>query len=149
MSLLRLTLSVLAAATLAGGAAGAEDVANDRDRLQGEWQIVAITDAGEPVPREKLKGLKFVFEGDTLTMASAEKGAELEKFGFTLDPSSKPKGIDLTEKGTAIPAIYELEGDTLRLCLPARTATERPAAFESKKGSKVSLIVLQRVKKQP
>ena len=37
-----------------------------------------------------------------------------------LDPSKKPKAIDITQlsgKGETIPGIYSIDGDTLKICM--------------------------------
>jgi hypothetical protein len=44
-----------------------------------------------------------------------------------------------------VPGIYEIEGDTLRLCLPRSEKVPRPTEFKMVKGRQ-SLMVLERVK---
>jgi uncharacterized protein (TIGR03067 family) len=69
---------------------------------------------------------------------------------FKVNPNHKPMTIDLnfsdgpgkdqTQKG-----IYELEGDTQRICV-AKGNEERPAEFMSKPGSGQMIQILKRVK---
>ena len=68
-----------------------------------------------------------------------------------LDPTKKPKTIDITytggeRKGQAVLGIYELEGDAFRVCV-ARPGDERPAEFSTKDGSGRTLVAYQREKK--
>ena len=67
-----------------------------------------------------------------------------------LDPSAKPKAMDITgtegpNKGKTILAIYELKDDTLRICYDL-TGKGRPAEFMSKKDAPRFLVVYQRAK---
>lgn len=72
------------------------------------------------------------------------------KGSFKLDPTKKPKTIDMTfpaaldaKEDQKVLGIYELEGDTLRLCYgPDRG--KRPTELNSKAGSKRSVIVFKR-----
>jgi len=68
-----------------------------------------------------------------------------------LDPTKKPKAIDITftageRKGQMVLGIYEIEGDTFRVCV-ARPGDERPAEFSAKAGSGRTLVAYQREKK--
>src|SRR5882724_7401069 len=50
-----------------------------------------------------------------------------------LDPSAKPKAVDITYtqgllKGCTVPAIYELKGDTVKVCF-AWQSKNRPTEF--------------------
>jgi len=71
------------------------------------------------------------------------------KFTYKLDPTRKPKEIDLiwaefANKGKIQLAIYELDGDTLKIC-ESPIGKERPKKFESKKGSGQSILTLKRL----
>ena len=43
--------------------------------------------------------------------------------------------------------IYELDGDTLRLCQPHQPTTARPTAFAAPEGSGLHLMVLKKIAK--
>ena len=43
-------------------------VENDLPRREGTWEVVKATDDGRPVPQEKVKGARFVFRKDVLTI---------------------------------------------------------------------------------
>jgi uncharacterized protein (TIGR03067 family) len=74
---------------------------------------------------------------------------------FTLDPIRSPTTIDLRiaftrggEPGTIL-GIYELDGDTLRICASEMDSGLRPAKFAAPTGSKLGLDVYKRIKPQP
>ena len=71
------------------------------------------------------------------------------KFTYKLDPTRKPKEIDLTwaefaNKGKVQLAIYELDGDARKIC-ESPVGRVRPKKFESNKGSGQSMLTLKRV----
>ena len=73
-------------------------------------------------------------------------GGRTEAGTFTLDPSRKPKGIDVTpEDGKPILGIYQIDGDTHKVCL-AEPGRERPTEFTTQPESGRSLYVMRRAK---
>jgi uncharacterized protein (TIGR03067 family) len=67
-----------------------------------------------------------------------------------IDTSKKPKTMDIIgaegpNKGKTFLAIYELNGDTLRVCYNLG-GKERPAEFKTTKDSLVFLATYQRAK---
>jgi uncharacterized protein (TIGR03067 family) len=74
-------------------------------------------------------------------------GPKGETATFALDATQSPKAITFTpEKGDeTAPGIYEIKGDTLRLCFT--NGPSRPKEFAAPKGSDARLMVLQRVQK--
>jgi uncharacterized protein (TIGR03067 family) len=69
-----------------------------------------------------------------------------------IDAAKKPKTID-TEvtagdlKGNTIQGIYEIDGDTLRVCVVLPGKCERPTEFSGKAGSGCNLTIYKREKK--
>ena len=113
--------------------------------LQGTWDIVALTVDGQAMPPGAFDGSSITVKGSTFTTASM--GAE---YGGTIsvDAGKSPKQLDLKfksgpEKGNTSLAIFELDGDTFKLCLTI-TGKTRPAAFAAKRGSGHAFEVLKR-----
>ena len=128
----------------------ADDTKNDQEKLQGTWEVTEFVMNGKPAPEEVCKEIKFVFSGDTIKL-TGPGGIGKREFKFKLDPTKKPKAIDTIPqegsfKGKTGPAIYELKGDTLKLCIPNKETTERPKEFKAPKGSNLGLFVLKRSK---
>ena len=126
-----------------------EATRKDRAAMEGTWRVTASEQNGERVPEADLKDLFLIFEGPAIYIREGGK-TEL-KFASLLYPTKKPKEIDLMvrfgpNKGRVDRAIYEIDGDTLRLCIQADTKEPRPRDFTSRAGAKTWLVVMQRVK---
>ena len=94
----------------------------DADAIQGVWRR-ATSDGSSP-------GSLLVIDGSRLTVRY--DGDQTEEAEFALDPTASPKTINAKfESGWAF-GIYELNGDTLRLCIsePGPTAV-RPTTFKA------------------
>jgi uncharacterized protein (TIGR03067 family) len=109
----------------------ADDQADkDKKALQGTWKVASLEKDGQAVPAEKVKDMKFVFKDDTFTLSD---GQRTENGTFKLDPTKKPKAMDATHGNAkeSAPFIYEIDGDTLKLCW-RKPGGERPKEFTGK-----------------
>ena len=128
-----LVLTVLTYASFAG--ADKDAIAKDKKALQGGW--TAEKDGMKMSIHFDGEKFKIQFQGKTATGS------------YTIDPSQKPKSIDMhilegsdadTKKyeGKTSKAIYELDGDSLKWLANEPGGDERPAALpgvgESPKG---------------
>ena len=137
---------------LSGSAIQSQEAKKDLKDLEGTWAVVSAIDNGTPIPPEKIQGFKLAFSDEKATCLWRD-GTVDEELRVRLDPKQKPKAIDLeaaagSNKGKFTPAIYELQADSLRICLPERYATTRPSSFKSESGSHMSLVTLTRIKKK-
>ena len=70
---------------------------------------------------------------------------------FKIDPGKEPKQIDITlhlNRGdVTVLGIYEIKGDTLKVCYFHSKTGKRPADFSTKDDPNVAHIVLTRAKK--
>jgi uncharacterized protein (TIGR03067 family) len=114
------------------------------DSLQGTWNVISLEIDGvamgaiPPGASIQVKGSQFITSG---------MGAEYEG-DVVLDGEATPKRFDLTfttgpEKGTTSLGIYELDGDSWRMCLTTRGG-KRPARFATKAGTGHALQTLVR-----
>ena len=121
---------------------------SDLEKLQGTWLLVAMEKDGEDVPAEDFKDWKSVYEENRLTLLVGDK---VRRRGIvTLEPSRKIKAINTWDQDgpyadQTVPGIYELEGDTLKLCF-AHPGEERPKEFTTKSGTGFLFCVYKRQK---
>jgi uncharacterized protein (TIGR03067 family) len=120
-------------------------MSQDIDRLQGTWAVTELEMDGQWVPafllgdaRIEIKGSRFSGTG----MGAVYEGT------LELDTSSSPARLDLKfdagpEKGHTNPGIYQLNGDSWKLCLATRGPV-RPESFASTPGSGFALETLVR-----
>src|SRR5438874_7756146 len=114
--------------------------------LQGTWKLVSIEVGGEDTdplgggqPRWVIKGDKVFYGGEELATLSA-------------DPKTTPKVIDLKfrEPAGTYEGVYEVEKDSLRVCLNKRAdAKDRPAKLSTKDQPDWRLLVFVRDKAPP
>ena len=129
-------------------AAWSQDAAGESKLLQGAWLPTAAELGENPFDEATLKTMKLVFEGDKYTVAVGK--SPLDKGTTKIDPAAKPKTMDIIgtdgpNKGKTFLAIYELNGDTLRICYDL-TGKVRPAEFKTKKGELLFLVTYKRAK---
>ena len=142
------TLLIVAVCLLLAGEGQDDTVKEDLKKLQGKWLVVAVEAEGNKLPADKVKG-ELVFTGNRYAFkAGADESGEGT---FTIDPSKKPKHMDATPKGgpldgKVVPEIYDLEGDSLKLCFPT-TVLKRPTEFKADAGSGQILVTYKREKK--
>ena len=127
-----------------------EAVAKELQAFQGTWRLDSKGEAGKKFSEEEIKDVIGTVDGSG--KVSVRRGDKILGEGtIKLDPTKKPKAIDITftageRKGQMVLGIYEIEGDTFRVCV-ARPGDERPAEFSAKAGSGRTLVAYQREKK--
>jgi uncharacterized protein (TIGR03067 family) len=135
-------------AAIADEKSDARKAADDQKALQGDWMPVKAELAGQPMPEAVLKtiSLKLIKnEYEVLVGDKPDKGT------WTIDAATKPKsmkivGVKGPNKGKTFPAIYELTGDTLRICYDL-SGKKLPTEFKTKADTKLYLVTYKRKKK--
>jgi uncharacterized protein (TIGR03067 family) len=114
----------------------------DLEKLQGTWTIVDLEVEGRAMPG----GSRVVLEGDRFTTIAmgSDYGGTVE-----LNSAKSPKTFDLLftsgpHKGAKSLGVYELDGDTWRICLAFAGIKTRPKEFATKPGSGFALETLRR-----
>jgi len=117
----------------------------DFDKLQGEWSVVSLEVEGAAFGADAFAGAKMVIQGNSFT--SIAMGATYEGT-IEVDASANPKTLSMKftegpEKGNTNFGIYELDGDTWKICL-TMTGGPPPPKFATAPGSGQALEVLTR-----
>jgi uncharacterized protein (TIGR03067 family) len=116
----------------------------DVDRFQGTWVVSRVEIHGKVQPKSFT--IRVEFDDNRLLAKVGTRPPEL-KGTFKLDPGRTPKAYDLTTvEGTTVRGIYELDGDTLKVCLSA-PGDERPTAMETGPDDDRTFIVYKREKR--
>ena len=124
-----------------------DDPKEDAKMMQGTWAPTAGELAGEKFPDNILKTIKLVIKDNTYEVGVGE---QTDRGTVKLDPAAKPKTMDITgtdgpNKGKTLVAIYELSGDTLKVCYDL-TGKDRPKEFKTKAGTQLFLVTYKREK---
>jgi RNA polymerase sigma factor (sigma-70 family) len=129
------------------------DAKKEQDKLQGTWLVVGVEEEGKAIPEQELKEAKetFVVKGGQMTYCRDGKVQITMK--FVLAPGEPPNWMELeftegNDKGHANHAIYELDGDKLKIRMNDKfggnSPTERPADFSTTEGKEAVLFILKR-----
>jgi uncharacterized protein (TIGR03067 family) len=119
----------------------------DIDLLQGTWNVSALEVDGQKMPADMLGEAQIVIKGNRFT--STGMGAIYEGT-IELDTSKKPMHLTMhfdagPEKGNKNPGIFEVNNETLRICLATR-GNERPARFVTKPNTGFALETLTKTR---
>jgi uncharacterized protein (TIGR03067 family) len=139
-------------AAVAVGIAGAGEQKSDADAIRGKWKVVSAKETAgfeDNIDVAEYKDSVWTFAAKEFAIA---KGKAETKLAYALNPTQKPKEIDLGKdlagKGEDRPflGIYELDGDRLTICYTVFNA--RPTDFSMGKGIAAikRLVVLKRQK---
>jgi uncharacterized protein (TIGR03067 family) len=148
---LQLLIVLVAGPLLVGGTtvSGGGDKKSGRE-LDGTWQMVSITGKGTEIPQDEIRYMTVeIKDGKAIVRRN---GQAISASVIKIDPAKTPKTIDSTTnsqgqgKGQLSKGIYELKGDTLRLCT-AVSGRERPTAFSSTAENLQSILILRRQKR--
>ena len=123
----------------------AADSSDDAKTIQGNWKPAQAELAGQPMPEAVLKTISLKLDDGKYEVFVGEHP---DRGTYTIDPVTKSITVIGTEgpnHGKTFPAIYELKGDTLRICYDLSGA-KRPAEFKSVAGTKLYLVTYHRKK---
>lgn len=118
---------------------------SDLERLQGIWSVTALESEGQKLPAAMFENGRITVKGNRF--ASTGMGTVYEGT-IDLNESAKPRQLTMKfdagpEKGNTNLCIYELDGDTWKMCIATR-GNVRPTRFESKPGSGFAVETLRR-----
>jgi uncharacterized protein (TIGR03067 family) len=121
--------------------------AKDGDSIQGTWLPSTAELGGKMFPDDVRKTIKLVVKDDKYMVTV---GKVVDQGTVKVNPSAKPKELDITgtdgpNKGKTFLAIYERDGDTLRVCYDL-SGKSRPTEFKTREGTQLFLVTYKREK---
>lgn len=119
----------------------------DTQAIEGNWTPVKAELGGRPMTDAVVKTISMKLTAGKYEVIA---GGHPDNGTYILDAATKPKSMTVTgtdgpNKGKTFPCIYELEGDTLRICYDLSGA-KRPTEFKSVAGTKLYLVTYKRNK---
>ena len=119
----------------------------DGDSIEGTWRPATAEIGGKVFLEEARKAMKLMVKDDQYTVTI---GMKVDKGTVKVNGAGKPKQIDITgtdgpNKGKTFLAIFERDGDTLRICYDL-SGKARPTEFKSTEGSQLFLVTYKREK---
>jgi len=137
-------IGLVVAASLGAFAA---DPPDDAKAVQGSWVPTKAELGGQPMAEAVLKTISLKLNTGKYEVLVGDKP---DKGTYTMDATTKPRSMTITgtegpNEGKTFTCIYELKGDTLRVCYDLSGA-KRPTEFKSIAGTKLYLVTYQRKK---
>jgi uncharacterized protein (TIGR03067 family) len=123
-----------------------DEAKKELSRLQGTWEMAALEVNGVEVPAKKLKGTTLTIRGNKYIVKVKTTTHETT---FQLDPRKDPKAIDMYfPDGPNLPklskGVYDLDGDTFRLCRHQMPGENRPRQIGSWADSGLFVVTWKR-----
>ena len=133
------------------GASRRGDLTAQLRALAGTWEPVSAENNGFWATRSDLDGIIWIRRANgRWTMRRGGKDL-VEWTVKAIDARKSPKTIDLevsagAYKGVVYLGIYELDGDTMRICFALPDKPERPTEFGADKGTVRALAAFKRLR---
>ena len=139
-------LFILAVALCVAADKPKPDAKKELAKLEGTWVMAGLEVEGVEVPAKKLAGTTLVIKGDKYTVKVKDTAHETT---IEIDPTTDPKSIDmLFPNGTELPkrgkGVYELDGDTLKICRHQATGEDRPTQIGSWPNTNLFVVTWKR-----
>ena len=117
----------------------------DEVAILGTWHFVEI-DVGQA----KLTAKDFGEKAATIFVLGKENAFEMNTAGgkaagtYKLDTDGKLKTIDMILGGATIEGLYQIDGDTLKICYRQEPGANRPLVFAPDAMNKIGIFVMKR-----
>jgi uncharacterized protein (TIGR03067 family) len=146
---MKMRLALLVWATvLTATATATSGLDEELARHEGTWRVLSFVRDGVATPEEIATSIVRVVEKDHVVWK--REGKSFAGTRVRLDPSTKPASLDVIPDGGPNRdkpsfGIYKLAGGTLTICM-ADQGAPRPKEFKAEKGSRLTLMVFERLK---
>jgi len=121
--------------------------------MAGTWTVVSTENNGFKSSDGDWAGLLWIRDADGSWTAEQDGKVVVEWAVKKIDPTQHPKTIDIevaagAYKGVVYLGIYELDGDTLRICFTLPDKRGRPTDFSAARGTVRAFSEFRRVSRQ-
>lgn len=118
------------------------------DDTTGTWSAVSAEMAGMTLPGSFYGSIKLVITQDKYKLTIGDK---VDEGTSKYDATATPKSLDVTgtkgpNKGKTMLAIYELDGDTMKVCYDL-SGNSRPKEFKTMPNTQLFMVTYKREKK--
>jgi len=117
----------------------------EQKALEGTWVAESLVVDGDEFPKEYVSKVLVALSGSKFTMTWPEANYEGQ---WTIDVTRTGEIDFLYSMGIKQEGIYEIDGNTMKLCMRITQFT-RPTDFTAEKGSGRILLVMKRQQKEP
>jgi uncharacterized protein (TIGR03067 family) len=151
MTLLAATSSLIVVAIVAFSAPTEEATMSEGARIEGVWRFDVVEVMGQRQPRPPYPAHRMIIAKDGRDVVVQDD--RITRGTISWDATKSPGQFDVViasgaQKGQRYPGIYELEGDTYRICLPLKSTT-RPTNFLTTPDNGSMMQVLKREVRDP
>lgn len=120
---------------------------DDLAAMAGTWRVESAEAGGKNIASDDLKEIVVTISGDHYELKTKDG---MDAGTIKLDETQKPKTMDATDTegldvGKVLKAIYELSGDTMRVCY-ALDGGARPTEFATREGLPWLIVTYKREK---
>jgi len=128
----------------------AHNTEDDNKMIEGTWMLVAAEIGGQKLPDERLKDAEAGSAAGKLILNDGRYTYQNDQGTYKISPTENPKAMDITgtegpNHGKTFFAIYELAGDSLKICYDLG-GKARPNEFTTRAGTHQFLAIYKRAK---
>ncbi|MFO0901467.1 MAG: TIGR03067 domain-containing protein [Pirellulales bacterium] len=143
-----LALAILSLPAAGFTAPDASVVQKEQAAMQGTWIPQEAKIGGQDFPAPVLKSLRLSLQGDRYEVST---GKAVDKGVVAYDPTTMPRSMSITgqegpNKGKTLLAIYELNGDELKICYDL-SGEKTPTEFVSEPATQSLFVKYRREKR--
>jgi uncharacterized protein (TIGR03067 family) len=114
--------------------------------LDGAWVVKSIDRDPPEKNKDEGKGIRCVVDDGKVTIFLPGENKPAGRLTIKVDRTTKPMTMTIKPDGEqeSLPAIYELDGDKLKVCWASLEKKQAPTDFSTKPGSGQSAVILER-----
>ena len=141
-------ISVIIAMNLSGGGSIGPAARKELAELQGDWWIVSLERRGKKHDYQEGERVRLMIKDGSVSRKSPDQDQVSDWFSMTINSEPNPKILDLKFKNGVAEGIYQINGDSWKMCFnpESRGVKDRPIEFGTAEGNGYVIFVMRRVK---